>query len=346
MQQTIRLLRALPEPETPPMIAANVMRRIRAGETRPSLLERIQRVLGGVLEPSFVLPASAIAVAALVIVRDPGGRTPVGLVRLAGAAGGAVVCADALDDSPRESGRGLGGRARPELRRLRRAGARRCTGDRGPTVFGGARGQPGHGSACGAAGRGQSPELDACGARCHDGYAVAAGAVAAWAQRRAAQPRNPSSVTRCLRRDSRARSRVPGRRRRRIACRMNSGRRCRSRSLAGSRQAGRGSAPTALAARIRATFGSRGRSRSRRTSRATSRATIWPSRSSGWSACRNGHRPAACWASSSTRCAVQATKRRSWLADDFAAQAKTGESGDSEAASSGTESARDADLGR
>ena len=73
MQQTIRLLRALPEPETPPLIAANVMRRIRAGETRPNWLERIQRALGGVLEPSFVLPASAIAVAALVIVVIQGG---------------------------------------------------------------------------------------------------------------------------------------------------------------------------------------------------------------------------------------------------------------------------------
>lgn len=76
MQQTIRLLRALPEPEPPPMIAANVMRRIRAGETQPSLLERIQRVVGGVLEPSFVLPASAMAIAALVLfaIQD---RTPV-----------------------------------------------------------------------------------------------------------------------------------------------------------------------------------------------------------------------------------------------------------------------------
>ncbi len=76
MQQTIRLLRALPEPEPPPMIAANVMRRIRAGETQPTLRERIQRVVGGVLEPSFVLPASAMAIAALVIfaIQD---RTPV-----------------------------------------------------------------------------------------------------------------------------------------------------------------------------------------------------------------------------------------------------------------------------
>ncbi|MBK7951275.1 MAG: zf-HC2 domain-containing protein [Deltaproteobacteria bacterium] len=73
MQQTIRLLRALPQPEVPPMIAANVMRRIRAGETRPSLFERAQRIFGGVLEPSFVLPASAVAVAALVFVVIQGG---------------------------------------------------------------------------------------------------------------------------------------------------------------------------------------------------------------------------------------------------------------------------------
>lgn len=67
MQQTIRLLRALPDPEPPPMIAANVMRRIRAGETQPSLLERIQRGLGSILEPSFVLPAAAMAIVALAI---------------------------------------------------------------------------------------------------------------------------------------------------------------------------------------------------------------------------------------------------------------------------------------
>ena len=73
MQQTIGLLRTLPEPETPPMIAANVMRRIRAGETEPSLFGRIARVITSTLEPSFVLPASAIAVAALVVVvvQDP-----------------------------------------------------------------------------------------------------------------------------------------------------------------------------------------------------------------------------------------------------------------------------------
>jgi hypothetical protein len=73
MQQTIRLLRMLPEPETPPMIAANVMRRIRAGETEPKGLSRIFRGIKSIFEPSFVLPASAIAAAALVVVvlQDP-----------------------------------------------------------------------------------------------------------------------------------------------------------------------------------------------------------------------------------------------------------------------------------
>lgn len=73
MQQTVRLLRTLPDPETPPMIAANVMRRIRAGETRLGFFERIGRLLGGVFEPGFMLPASAVAVAALVVVvlQDP-----------------------------------------------------------------------------------------------------------------------------------------------------------------------------------------------------------------------------------------------------------------------------------
>jgi len=73
MQRTIRLLRTLPDPETPPMIAANVMRRVRAGETEPSILGRIARAIGGVLEPTFVLPASAVAAAALVamVVQDP-----------------------------------------------------------------------------------------------------------------------------------------------------------------------------------------------------------------------------------------------------------------------------------
>jgi len=67
MQQTIRLLRLMPEPETPPMIAANVMRRIRAGESRPGFWRRLSGGLGAIFEPSFMLPASAVAAAALVV---------------------------------------------------------------------------------------------------------------------------------------------------------------------------------------------------------------------------------------------------------------------------------------
>ncbi len=74
LEQTVRVLRSLPEPETPPMIAANVMRRIRAGETRPGFFERVRRSVSAVLEPTFMLPASAVAVAAfvVVVVQDPG----------------------------------------------------------------------------------------------------------------------------------------------------------------------------------------------------------------------------------------------------------------------------------
>lgn len=67
MLQTIRLLRTLPEPEMPPMIAANVMRRIRSGESQLGFFGRLGRMFAGVLEPGFVLPASAIAAAALVV---------------------------------------------------------------------------------------------------------------------------------------------------------------------------------------------------------------------------------------------------------------------------------------
>lgn len=68
MEQTIRLLRTLPEPEMPQMMSANVMRRIRAGEAEPGLLTRIGRSVAAIFEPSFMLPASAIAAAALVVV--------------------------------------------------------------------------------------------------------------------------------------------------------------------------------------------------------------------------------------------------------------------------------------
>lgn len=67
MIQTIHFLRKLPEPETPPLIAANVMRRIRSGEGQLGFFGRIGRTFRSVFEPGFVLPASAIAAAALVV---------------------------------------------------------------------------------------------------------------------------------------------------------------------------------------------------------------------------------------------------------------------------------------
>jgi hypothetical protein len=78
MRQTIRLLHALPDPEPPPMLAADIMRRVRAGEAEPSWMTRITRVLASVLEPTFVLPASAVAVAALVVmvIQQPGTHSP------------------------------------------------------------------------------------------------------------------------------------------------------------------------------------------------------------------------------------------------------------------------------
>lgn len=86
MQRTIRLLRMLPEPVTPPMMAANVMRRIRAGESEPRFFERIGRMFGNALESSFVLPASALAVASLVIavVQNPDLFSNVNLAGLTG----------------------------------------------------------------------------------------------------------------------------------------------------------------------------------------------------------------------------------------------------------------------
>lgn len=105
MQQTIRLLRMLPEPETPPQIAANVMRRIRAGETRPGLLSRVGRALGSVLEPSFVLPAATLAAVALVVmvVRDPSS-----LSRSLSASPVASVGSDGWEASGSSSRPGLG----------------------------------------------------------------------------------------------------------------------------------------------------------------------------------------------------------------------------------------------
>ncbi len=122
MQQTIRLLQALPEPEPPAMIAANVMRRIRAGETQPSLFQRIERGLGSILEPSFVLPSAAMAIAAIAIFVIQG-REPVAVVtgtdpepaaRRAGESLAANSAASAIGLSSQEEERSFGASAARE----------------------------------------------------------------------------------------------------------------------------------------------------------------------------------------------------------------------------------------
>jgi anti-sigma factor RsiW len=131
LEETVRLLRGMPDPEIPPMIAANVMRRIRAGESRPGMFERIRRGILGVLEPSFVLPASAIAMAALVfysVQAPPGPRwdTPtIGPTAFAGssaeweASGGrAPAAADVRNAQPVDSWRGPRVAAADGVRRL------------------------------------------------------------------------------------------------------------------------------------------------------------------------------------------------------------------------------------
>ncbi len=97
MQQTIRLLRLMPEPETPPMIAANVMRRIRAGESRPGPFGRMLGGLRTIFEPSFVLPASAVTAAALVVMvaQGPGEGGLQGLWNL-GVSGNEEMAAEGL----------------------------------------------------------------------------------------------------------------------------------------------------------------------------------------------------------------------------------------------------------
>ena len=121
MLQTIRLLRMLPEPEPPPMITANVMRRIRAGEADPSLLERIRSVVGSILEPGFVLPASAVAAAALVVmaIQDPTSLSRLGFKTEVPANESAVVAVESLTaatPAPRSPESRLAGRTSREER--------------------------------------------------------------------------------------------------------------------------------------------------------------------------------------------------------------------------------------
>lgn len=93
MRATIAALRGLPEPEVPSMLAANVMRRIRNGESRPAVLERIAGFFERLVPSRLAVPATAAATAfAVLLVTDqiqlPGlggeGVTPPPQVQVAG----------------------------------------------------------------------------------------------------------------------------------------------------------------------------------------------------------------------------------------------------------------------
>jgi hypothetical protein len=71
MRATIALLRELPEPEVPPQLANDVMRRIRAGEARAGWLDRLRDIGASLLDPRVLAPASA-AMLALGIVLGTG----------------------------------------------------------------------------------------------------------------------------------------------------------------------------------------------------------------------------------------------------------------------------------
>ena len=319
MQQTIRLLRALPEPEPPPMIAANVMRRIRAGETRPSFFGRIQRALGGVLEPSFVLPASAMAVAALVIfaIQD-GGRLMRPLDWTEGSTDQSMPQGSgeplAANEPMRAAPSSTGG-DRSQFRRLGSPGARGnavpIAGLRpGRECAGWQRRSTARGSAARRTGVRTRTSPCAIPWRLHRG--IRSRQDAGIQGRRALRRR--SSAIRSWRRGLSAELRRTGcdfdHDRLRAACPMRPGPPCLPRFHAGPRVRGRAFASRIRAERIRATCGSRVRSRIPSSLRTSSRATIWRSRSSGSSVSRRERCLGACSRSSSTPCVRQGTTRR------------------------------------
>jgi hypothetical protein len=63
MRGTIALLRGLPDPDVPPDLANQVMRRIRSGEGQLTLLDRVRAGIDLLLSPRVLAPISAAAIA-------------------------------------------------------------------------------------------------------------------------------------------------------------------------------------------------------------------------------------------------------------------------------------------
>jgi anti-sigma factor RsiW len=63
LRATISLLRGLPDPEPPADLVDNAMRRIRAGEARPTVGDRIREWISSLAAPGFAVPATAVVAA-------------------------------------------------------------------------------------------------------------------------------------------------------------------------------------------------------------------------------------------------------------------------------------------
>jgi len=65
LRETISLLHALPDPEPPPLLVENVMRRVREGEAQASFMNRVRDALTALATPRVAVPATALVVGIL-----------------------------------------------------------------------------------------------------------------------------------------------------------------------------------------------------------------------------------------------------------------------------------------
>jgi hypothetical protein len=63
LRETVQLLRSLPDPEPPPQLVENVIRRIRSGEGSVRLSDRLRAAMLLLARPQVALPVTALAVA-------------------------------------------------------------------------------------------------------------------------------------------------------------------------------------------------------------------------------------------------------------------------------------------
>lgn len=108
MRMTIGALRSLPAPEPPPMLVADVMRRIRLGEGQETFFDRLRALADVVLAPRVLAPVSVAAIAAGILLgteplRDgmPFGLDPASLV-VGEAPPGTIVVARTDPQQPSE----------------------------------------------------------------------------------------------------------------------------------------------------------------------------------------------------------------------------------------------------